>query len=79
MAKFLPTIRRMWRAFRNEPAPSVRHYGHDVATTVKDATHTTRGDGVGLTGDGVLPGSSAVEEHATSGASDYAKSFDKDK
>lgn len=74
MARFVASARRFWRAFRKGPGPQAKHHGHDLARTAKDA-HTI---GRSLAGGGVS-GTSAVDKHVVSRASDYAKSFDKDK
>jgi hypothetical protein len=50
----------------------VRHHGHDLARTAKDA-HT-----IARTSGGGFSGTSAVDRHVAKGASDYAKSFDRE-
>ncbi len=70
MSGVVASIRRFWRAFRQGPGPGVRHHGHDLARTAKDAHTITRiSSGGGNT--------SAVDRHVSKGASDYAKSFGK--
>ena len=74
MPRFVASIRGFWRAFRKGARPQPKHHGHDLARTARDATTIS-----GRRGGPSFSSTSAIEKHIVSGATDYAKSFEKDK